>query len=168
MLRANPFAASRQATVLQVEPEPPLPRLERTFPRGQLGVSPRWGISMGLGLNHVDPGEKRTHRIADGDTLPDLAQRYLGDKTRALEIFEANRHILPSPEILPIGQEITIPGAVRPASASSESESPEQAADADSTGRPHTRPKVPDAAPSASGAAAGLAGPPQAAATAAP
>jgi len=121
VLKANPFAANRQATVLQpVEREPPLPRLTKTFPREEIGVSPRWGISMGLGLTSRGPATGRTHRIVDGDTLAELAQRYLGDKTRALEIFEANRHILPSPEILPIGQEIRIPGPVRPASALTE------------------------------------------------
>lgn len=122
VLKANPFSAGHRATVLQpVAPEAPLPRLARSFPRDPTGISSRWGISMGIGLSHADSGQQRTHRIVDGDTLPDLAQRYLGDRSRALEIFEVNRHILPSPEILPIGQEITIPGAVRPVSASSES-----------------------------------------------
>lgn len=139
VLKANPFAANRQATVLQpVEQEPPLPRLTRTFPRDAMGVSPRWGISMGMGLNHEDPGGQRIHRIVDGDTLPDLAERYLGDKSRALEIFEANRHILPSPEILPIGHEIMIPGAVRPASVTTESALPEGRTDA----RLHTQPSA--------------------------
>lgn len=121
VLKANPFAANRPATVLQpIEREPPLPRLTKTFPREDMGASPRWGISMGLGLTSGTAVAARSHRIVDGDTLPDLAQRYLGDKTRALEIFEANRHILPTPEILPIGQEIRIPGPVRAASAFSE------------------------------------------------
>ncbi len=126
VLKANPFAANRQATVLRpVAEEPPLPTLTKSFPRDSMGASPRWGISMGIGLTSASAAEVRTHRIVDGDTLPDLAQRYLGDKSRAMEIFEANRHILPSPEILPIGQEIQIPAPVRPAWASSEDRLPE-------------------------------------------
>jgi len=51
-----------------------------------------------------------THKIVDGDTLRALAERYLGDGDRYLEIYEANRDVLPSPEVLPIGVELTIPG----------------------------------------------------------
>lgn len=43
------------------------------------------------------------HRIVDGDTLPALAQRYLGSSARFREIFDANRDQLPSPDLLPIG-----------------------------------------------------------------
>jgi len=50
-----------------------------------------------------------THTIVDGDTLPRLAERYLGDAQRADEIFEANRQRLPSPQLLPIGVKIVIP-----------------------------------------------------------
>lgn len=51
----------------------------------------------------------RTHRIADGDDLKSLAERYLGDAARAAEIYEANRHVLIDPEVLPIGVELAIP-----------------------------------------------------------
>jgi nucleoid-associated protein YgaU len=56
----------------------------------------------------------RRHTIVDGDTLADLAERYLGDAARWLEIYEANRDRLPSPEVLPIGVEIIIPPRQRP------------------------------------------------------
>ena len=49
------------------------------------------------------------HRIADGDSLPELAQRYLGDRRLYLELFEFNRDVLASPDVLPIGQEIKVP-----------------------------------------------------------
>jgi phage tail protein X len=49
------------------------------------------------------------HKIADGDTLATLAERYYGDAERSREIFEANREILSSPAVLPIGVEIVIP-----------------------------------------------------------
>lgn len=66
---------------------------------------------MAFGLAEAAPGEPRgrTHRIVDGDTLRALAERYLGSAERAEEIYQANRHLLPSPEVLPIGVELHIP-----------------------------------------------------------
>ena len=50
------------------------------------------------------------HKIVDGDTLPLLAQRYLGSASRAMEIFQANRDVLSDPNILPLhGVELKIP-----------------------------------------------------------
>jgi nucleoid-associated protein YgaU len=49
------------------------------------------------------------HRIVDGDTLPGLAQRYLGSSKRFTEILDANRDRLQSPDLLPIGAELRIP-----------------------------------------------------------
>ncbi len=54
-------------------------------------------------------GEPRIHVVADGDSLPRLAQRYLGSSDRAEEIYAANRGVLNSPRLLPIGVELTIP-----------------------------------------------------------
>jgi hypothetical protein len=51
----------------------------------------------------------KEHRIVDGDTLPALAERYLGDAARADELFERNRDILPSRDLLPVGRRIQIP-----------------------------------------------------------
>jgi nucleoid-associated protein YgaU len=51
----------------------------------------------------------RTHTVIDGDSLPKLAKRYLNDPARADEIFAANRSVLSSRELLPIGEELTIP-----------------------------------------------------------
>ncbi len=51
----------------------------------------------------------RTHKIMDGDTLPRLAERYLGSPDRAGELYEANRDVLPDPAILPLGTELKIP-----------------------------------------------------------
>jgi len=48
------------------------------------------------------------HRIVDGDTLPSLAQRYLGSANRFNEIFFANRDRLPRADLLPIGMELRI------------------------------------------------------------
>lgn len=51
----------------------------------------------------------RSHKIADGDTLASLAERYLGTPRRAGEIYEANRDVLFDPQLLPIGVELKIP-----------------------------------------------------------
>lgn len=51
----------------------------------------------------------KKHVIQDGDTLPRLAERYLGDRGRAGEIYRLNRDRLPSAEVLPIGVEIELP-----------------------------------------------------------
>jgi nucleoid-associated protein YgaU len=63
-----------------------------------------------------DPGPTRDegtvmvwHRIVDGDSLPELAERYLGDRQRYRELFEFNRDVLASPDVLPIGQKIKVP-----------------------------------------------------------
>lgn len=50
-----------------------------------------------------------SHVIHNGDTLERLARRYLGDESRALEIFDLNREVLDNPHLLPIGTEIKIP-----------------------------------------------------------
>ncbi|MFO7906253.1 MAG: LysM peptidoglycan-binding domain-containing protein [Planctomycetota bacterium] len=65
-----------------------------------------------------DRQPRRTHTIRDGDTLPLLAQRYLGDPQRGGEIMEANRSVLSDPEVLPIGVEIIIPSESAPANQS--------------------------------------------------
>ena len=51
----------------------------------------------------------RTHVVADGDTLSRLAAAYLGRADRYLEIFELNRPLLSSPDLLPIGATLKIP-----------------------------------------------------------
>jgi hypothetical protein len=96
-------------------PGGPPPSLARSYPSfsGQPAESPSMTRSA-----ERSPGERsgepaRTHKIVDGDTLHTLAERYLGDANRYLEIYEANRDVLPSPEMLPIGVQLRIPGRRR-------------------------------------------------------
>jgi nucleoid-associated protein YgaU len=51
----------------------------------------------------------RPYRLRDGDTLEKIADRLLGDPTRAAEIFEANRKVLGQPDLLPVGEVIMLP-----------------------------------------------------------
>ncbi len=48
------------------------------------------------------------HTIADGDSLPELARRYLGDPDRAEEIWQWNCDRLSDPEMLPVGERLLI------------------------------------------------------------
>lgn len=50
-----------------------------------------------------------THVIEDDDSLESIAKRYLWDESRAKDIFEENRGVLPSMTELPIGETIIIP-----------------------------------------------------------
>lgn len=52
---------------------------------------------------------ERIHVVHEGDSLERLAKRYLGDETRALEIFDLNRRLIENPHLLPIGAELRIP-----------------------------------------------------------
>ncbi|HEX3999032.1 MAG TPA: LysM peptidoglycan-binding domain-containing protein [Pirellulales bacterium] len=56
-----------------------------------------------------DASPPQTHKIVDGDSLPMLAERYLGSASRAGEIFACNRDVLGDPELLPIGARLRIP-----------------------------------------------------------
>ena len=56
----------------------------------------------------------QVHRITDGDTLSRLAERYLGRSERYLEIYNANRDVLASPDLLPIGATLRIPQGGQP------------------------------------------------------
>jgi nucleoid-associated protein YgaU len=51
------------------------------------------------------------HVVQNGDSLEQLAERYLGDGARALELFDVNRDVLENPHLLPLGAELRIPRA---------------------------------------------------------
>lgn len=55
------------------------------------------------------PQGERIHVISNGDTLERLAKRYLGDDSRAIEIFDLNQDVMPNPHLLEIGVELRIP-----------------------------------------------------------
>lgn len=52
------------------------------------------------------------HIVSDGDSLPKLAERYLQDASRARELYELNKDVLMSPDLLPIGVQIQVPKQV--------------------------------------------------------
>jgi nucleoid-associated protein YgaU len=73
---------------------------------------PHRPIDSAASLTPLESQEK-THRIADGDTLPKLAERYLGRADRSIELFEYNRDVLRTQDVLPIGADLRIPPLVR-------------------------------------------------------
>lgn len=54
-------------------------------------------------------GGQIRHRVEDGDTLTKLAVRYLGRAEAYHRIYEHNRDVLASPDLLPIGAVLIIP-----------------------------------------------------------
>ncbi len=76
----------------------------------------------------------RTHVIQAGDTLSSIAHKYLGTSARFHEVYNANRSVLKSPNVLPEGATIQIP-----------SREPHDAAVANSTAR--GIPAIPTAQP---------------------
>ena len=108
MRQSPPTGADKPATIVtpvRIEGSPP------SLPKDYPGAEPsNWGAPMTLGPPPTAPPAKLVrHKIIDGDTLPSLAKRYLGDKERYREIFEINRDVLSSPELLPIGRQLKIP-----------------------------------------------------------
>ena len=58
---------------------------------------------------HFMYGGATRHTVADGDTLSQLAVRYYGSAEAYWRIYEANRDVLTSPDLLPIGAVLEIP-----------------------------------------------------------
>ena len=54
------------------------------------------------------PG-KRTHRVAKGETLSDIAEKYYGKRSEWQRLREANKETVPDPDNLKIGQVLVIP-----------------------------------------------------------
>jgi phage tail protein X len=119
---AAPPAAGREPTCLKPinlrpsGPGEPFPALASDYPRdaaseGMEGIVARDQQSWGARATGT---LMRVHKIADGDTLGSLAERYLGSADRAAEIYEANRDRLSSPQVLQIGVEIQSPPRYRP------------------------------------------------------
>jgi nucleoid-associated protein YgaU len=108
----SPSANSRPVTILTpADGDEPPPSLAPGYPENDSPAKSRWGAAMSMMLPLATPVDEaaRTHTVVDGDTLAALAERYLGSAARAEEIYQANRDILRSPKLLPIGVELKLP-----------------------------------------------------------
>jgi len=134
-------ASAAPAVVEPVDQAQP-PNLPRTYPSGARLDADWQGnrISAPLGLGTVcsaaadQPQKHLVHTIADGDSLPALAQRYLGSAERWPEIYQANQDLLTSPDLLPIGLQLSIPLSSPASSLSSAAETGERASEGQSAG----------------------------------
>jgi hypothetical protein len=120
----GPGASTKQPTprkpvtiLTPIDQGAPRPALATTFPGGTSrpvatpGADSRWGTSMSVGLPTRRRAGSRlpTHTVVDGDSLESLAAQYLGSDRRWPEIYRANRELLSSPDVLPIGVTLSIP-----------------------------------------------------------
>lgn len=79
-------------------------------------ILPGWQVRLPTHAVASAEAGSRIHEVERGDTLSDLADRYLGDPDRYMELFEANRHLdqpdgrhLTDPDLIVVGWHLTIP-----------------------------------------------------------
>ena len=52
---------------------------------------------------------KKVYTVQSGDTLQKIAKTVYGDAARWKEIYQANRDLISDPNMIQVGQELTIP-----------------------------------------------------------
>jgi nucleoid-associated protein YgaU len=103
-------ALASQSTVADGAGTPDLPHAYPGTTGGAVPNSDSNASNSRLGsLSDADQGP--THKVTDGDTLAELAKRYLGNAGRWSELYDYNRDVLTNPDLLPIGAELRIPVA---------------------------------------------------------
>ncbi len=99
---ASPPQAPASPPSQPLKPVAPPPYLAQVYPHG------RSAWTVGREAEAFETA-MRVHRVVDGDTLETIARRYYQESWPAQAIFEANRHVLADPALLPIGAELRIP-----------------------------------------------------------
>ena len=113
--RIKPLRLSSPRSIVErPKPAAQLPSIEESYPAGIPAIQPP--ADQFRAPQQETPLDQKTrhnryHQIQDGDTLKKLAARYLGDAGKAAAIYNANRSILASPELLPLGRWLRIPAA---------------------------------------------------------
>jgi nucleoid-associated protein YgaU len=80
----------------------------------ELRVPPAWSVPAvqnptGVG-QVIEPGRRPAKvRVAPGETLETLAQRFYGDRSMASRLYEANRDLLRNPALVVPGMELRLP-----------------------------------------------------------
>jgi nucleoid-associated protein YgaU len=85
-----------------------VPGIVQTAPKEGATLTGQKG-SRAVPARTVGRSSGRTHVVVEGDTLFTLAEKYYQDKNRFVEIYQANREVLTTPDQLPMGTELTIP-----------------------------------------------------------
>ena len=107
---ARPTSSQGPTVLSPLGPPQPGPSLPPRYPVNSSTNTARWGMPLDMMPTVARPADgPQVHKIVDGDTLGELAAKYLGSAARAMEIFQANRDVLSDPELLPIGVELKIP-----------------------------------------------------------
>lgn len=78
----------------------------------QLRIPPSWSVptARGQGGMVIEPAQRPTSvRVAPGETLETLAQRFYGDRAMASQLWEANRDRLRNPALVVAGMELRLP-----------------------------------------------------------
>ncbi len=102
-LANHPALARQESPVTSSVPPPAKPTEDKM-------AKPAYNIVGAAIQSTTTPWPKELiHVVTNGDTLEKLAERYLNDAGRALEIFDLNRDQLSNPHLLPIGVELRIP-----------------------------------------------------------
>lgn len=57
----------------------------------------------------VEEQAVQVYEVVSGDTLGGIAKRFYGNAGQYMKIFEANRDILDDPNLIKVGQKLTIP-----------------------------------------------------------
>jgi len=111
----QPAAIKRTFELTNLTPPPPLPiafqpsSASEPPPGGQWRPISRWAPVAAAPRPPDRRQQPRPYRLRDGDTLENIAERFLGSPTRAADIYDANRDVLPQPDLLPVGKTIILP-----------------------------------------------------------
>ena len=96
-LRANTLLADENA------------RLKRSAPLRPSAVEAVEAAAKAAAPTQAPAPARRTHVVADGDTLTKISLQFYGTANRWQEIYNANRDVLASPSLLSVGSTLTIP-----------------------------------------------------------
>ena len=79
----------------------------------ELRIPPAWSVPAAhqpAQAGQIEPARRPARvRVAPGETLESLAQRFYGDRAMAAQLFEANRDLLRNPALLVAGMELRLP-----------------------------------------------------------
>jgi nucleoid-associated protein YgaU len=67
------------------------------------------GGSSSEAMSHAEATESQTYTVVSGDTLSKIAKRFYGDASKWKPIWEANKSQIKNPDLIQIGQVLTIP-----------------------------------------------------------
>lgn len=70
---------------------------------------PGWETEIAADIKVANTDIYGIYTVQPGDTLSGLAKQHFGDYKRYMEIFNLNRDVLDSPDLIRVGQKLKIP-----------------------------------------------------------